>query len=76
MNLRQTMAPFELTMNQFDYQKVKLNEQIFRKFQDCKEFLQKNDADYPSMALYKVREGMMFAFCTMCQNYTVNVSSK
>jgi hypothetical protein len=47
-----------------------------QKFKGCKEYLEKNDSNYPSAALFMVRGGLLSALNTLSHNYTLKVSLK
>jgi hypothetical protein len=67
--IRQTKVPSKLMI--FNLLQLLDQKQALQMFKGCKEFLEKNNPNYPSTAFELVNTGMARAFSTLCHNYTL-----
>jgi hypothetical protein len=67
------MAPTKVSISPKDQYQLMEPKKALKMFEDCKEYLQKNDSNYPSMALYTARSGMLYTFSVLCLNYELYV---
>jgi hypothetical protein len=73
-SLPQTKTPTKLSLSFQDYYQLMNPKKAFKLLEDCKEYLQKNDCDYPSETYRETLIVMRHAFSTLCLNCGLDVN--